>query len=53
MDGSGSVQIITDPGPGGPKTYGSGTLVGRKIKGASEEAGGLSRMWIRQKVTRM
>jgi hypothetical protein len=26
MEGSGSVQIITDPDPKGPKTYGSGTL---------------------------
>ncbi len=27
MEGSGSVQIITDSDLGGPKTYGSGTLV--------------------------
>jgi hypothetical protein len=46
MEGFGSVQIITDPDPEGPKTYrsygyGSGTLVGtgRKMKGALEEAG--------------
>jgi hypothetical protein len=34
MEGTGSVQLITDPDPGGPKTYRSGTLVDRKIKGA-------------------
>jgi hypothetical protein len=39
MEGSGSVQLIANLDPGGPKTYGSGTLVGRKIKGALEEAG--------------
>ncbi len=53
MEGSGSVQIITDPDPGGPKIHGSGTLVNRKIKSALEEAGDGARMWIRQKVTRM
>jgi hypothetical protein len=53
MEGSKSVQIITDPDPEGPKTYESGTLVGRKIKGAFEEAGGMATMWVRQKVARM
>jgi hypothetical protein len=25
MEGSGAIQIIPDPDPGGPKTYGSGS----------------------------
>jgi hypothetical protein len=45
MEGSGSIKIITDPEPGGPKTYG---LWIRKIAVSHVPVGG---EWKRKKLT--